>query len=287
MHPLATPNISRPASFDRQAMAYDCRTGLSEETCRQIAEAILNISKARSGDLVVEVGAGTGQIGQWFRHLARNICYLGFDLSEAMLAQFRQRSLEEGTNFTLLQADGNQPWPVEDGAARVIFASRSLHLLDRDRVVEECLRIARSDDALLFVGSIERQENSVKTRMKRQMRHLLQQKGFAGREKHRDRLIELFRQQGCQVDPPQAIAQWQVSHTPRQSLESWQNKDGLAGIDPPIAIKQDILNELQTWAESTFDNLDLPIASKETYLLQAIRISHQSPAMRPRRIEFA
>lgn len=277
MHQLKTTKKNRPASFDRQAIAYDNRTGLSEETCRQITEGILNIASVKSGDLVVEVGAGTGQIGQWFGRSPLRIRYLGFDLSEAMLSQFRQRSLEAKENFTLLQADGNQPWPIADKTASVVFGSRSLHLLDRDRVVAECLRIARPDGATLFIGSIERQKDSVKTRMKQQMRHLLEQKGFQGREKHRDRLIDLFRQRGCAIDSPKPIAEWSVSHTPRQSLESWHNKDGLAGIDPPLAIKQDVLNELQTRAESTFGDLDTPIESRETYLLQTIRISHQSP----------
>ncbi|MBP0016135.1 MAG: class I SAM-dependent methyltransferase [Cyanobacteria bacterium SBLK] len=273
MYSLEPTKNTRPASFDRQAIAYDRRTGLSEEICRQIAETILDRAGAKTNELVVEVGAGTGQIGQWFGRSHLGVRYLGFDLSEAMLSQFRQRSPQGGENITLLQADGNQPWPIAKGTATVIFGSRSLHLLDRDRVVEECLRIARRDGAILFIGSIERQKESVKTLMKQKMRQLLEQKGFQGREKNRDRLIELFRQRGCEIDSPTAIAEWSVSHTPRQSLESWQNKDGLAGIDPPIAIKQEVLNELQTRAESIFGDIDTPIESQETYRVQTIKIN--------------
>ncbi|MEA5470914.1 class I SAM-dependent methyltransferase [Spirulina sp. 06S082] len=272
MQQLETTN-SHPASFDRQAIAYDRRVGLSEETCRLIAETVLDRAAVKPGDLVVEVGAGTGQIGQWFGRSQPDIHYLGFDLSEAMLAQFRQYLKEGEDNSRLLQGDGNQPWPVPDDSTRLIFGSRSLHLLDCDRVVAESLRIAHPDGATLFMGSIERQEDSVKARMRKQMRHLLKQKGFQGRQKNRHQLGELFHQRGFEAIEAIAVCQWTVTHTPRQSLESWQGKEGIAGIDPPTASKQEILGELQTWAESTFGSLDVPIESEEIYLLQGIQIN--------------
>ncbi|MGK7928372.1 MAG: class I SAM-dependent methyltransferase [Spirulina sp.] len=273
MQQVETTQNSRPASFDRQAIAYDRRVGLSEETCRQIAKTILEMAAIKPGELVVEVGAGTGQIGQWFGQSHLDVRYLGFDLSEEMLAQFRQRLQNGDKNITLIQADGNQPWPVSDGSTRAIFGSRSLHLLNRDRVVRECLRIAHPRGAFLFIGSIERQEDSVKTLMRKQMRSLLKQKGFQGRQKNRQQLVDAFRQHIPIANSSTIIAEWTISHAPRKSLESWHNKEGLAGIDPPAAIKQEILTELQTWAESTFGDLDTPIESQEIYLLQSIRIN--------------
>ena len=77
------------SSFDRQAETFDQRVGLPERVCREVARQVLEMAEVRSGDRVVEVGAGTGQIGQWFA--IEPVEYLGFDLSEAMLEKFRQR----------------------------------------------------------------------------------------------------------------------------------------------------------------------------------------------------
>ena len=117
-----------PPSFDRQAHTYEQRVGLPEQVCREVVGAVLAIAHVQPNDLIVEVGAGTGMIGKWF--VQSPIRYLGFDLSQAMLDVFRQHLDCQPDNLTLLQADGNQRWPLTDSTARVIFSSRTIHLLD-------------------------------------------------------------------------------------------------------------------------------------------------------------
>ena len=264
---------SSHASFDTQANTYDQRAGLPEKTCRQIAQTVLAIAEAQPGDLVVEVGAGTGQIGQWFPQAS--VRYLGFDLSGEMLEQFRQRLDSEGVDLRLLQADCNQQWPVANSTVRIIFSSRTLHLLKPEHIVDQSFRVALPEGAVLLLGSVERQKESVKTRMKEQMGSLLRQHGFQGREKKQSQrqLIELFCQRGAEEIEPVVVSWWKVANAPRQSLESWRGKPGLAGIDLPAGIKQDILRQLQVWAEATFGRLDLPLESEEAYLLQGVRLS--------------
>jgi ubiquinone/menaquinone biosynthesis C-methylase UbiE len=216
--------------------------------------------------------AGTGQIGQWFAQTP--IQYIGFDLSQAMLDEFRQRLDSNVNNLTLLVADGNQPWPIADASVRVIFSSRTLHLLEPNRVVEEVFRVARPDGAVLIIGRIQRPKESVKAQMKQTLHRLLAQRGFSAREggKNQHKLIELLCQRGAEAIAPAVISRWTQSSTPAQSLDSWQQKPGLGGIDLPAEIKQEILEELQNWAQGTFGGLCVQVESEAAYVLQGVRL---------------
>lgn len=260
-------------TFDDQAKTFETRTGLSESTCQAIVKTALELAEIKSDAQVVEVGAGTGQIGQWFA--AESVNYLGFDLSEAMLDQFRSHLDNPKKNISLLQGDANQPWQVEDGTVNLIFSSRTLHLLNLEHVVNESLRIAQPEGAVLLMGSVQRDQKGVKNQMRKQMQTLLAKKTVQGRQKNKliGKLIDLFAQNGAQVIEPVVVSRWQVASTPRQSLESWRGKANLAGIQLDEEIKHYVLDQLQAWAENTFGGLDQSIESEETYVLQGVRLN--------------
>ena len=121
---------NRPAAFDSQAATYDRRAGLPEQHCQAIAQAVLRLSAAIPGDLLLEVGAGTGMIGTWLAQPP--LRYIGVDLSRRMLAAFQRRLAVPSHMPVLLQADGNHPWPLADGAIGVIFSKLSLEEDGRD-----------------------------------------------------------------------------------------------------------------------------------------------------------
>ncbi|MEL6439020.1 MAG: class I SAM-dependent methyltransferase [Cyanobacteria bacterium J06621_8] len=267
-------------TFDDQAKTFETRAGLSESTCRVIVQTALDLAGIKPGEQVVEVGAGTGQIGQWFA--AEEVQYLGFDLSAAMLEEF-QLHLDSQVNSknparkntTLLQGDANQQWFVGNNQASLIFSSRTLHLLDLEHVVQESLRIAHPERATVLIGSVQRDPQGVKSQMRKQMQTLLAAETLQGRQKKRliEQLIKLFIQQGAIEIKPVAVSQWQVASTPRQSLESWRGKANLAGIELDEGVKQHVLDQLQAWAEAKFGDLDQPIETAETYLLQGVRLN--------------
>lgn len=204
-------------SFDSQAAIFDQRVGLPEKTCREIVQAILSLAQIQPNDLILEIGAGTGQIGQWL--VQESVRYLGLDISEKMLDKFRERLTSKQDKWTLIQADGNKRWPIKDNTIRVIFSSRTLHLIDIKHIVSESFRVAHPQGAVLLIGSVQRQEESVKARMKNQMHYLLQQHGFQGRQKkqsHRE-LLELCCQRGAQEIKPLVVSRWWVSSSPQHS----------------------------------------------------------------------
>ncbi len=259
-------------SFDRQAEQFDARAGLPDDACLAIAAAIIQMAGDPPDGLLVEVGAGTGQIGQ---HLLRAVPrYAGFDLSGAMLQVFRERFELHEREAQLIEADGNQRWPVADASADVIFSSRTLHLLDRGHVVREVFRVAAARGAALITGRVRREPNSVKAEMRRQMRVLLRDEGIEGRDSQRNRrdLFDDCVARGARLLDPRVAARWQIEHAPLASIESWQAKEGLAGVSVSAKVKQNVLKRLHAWAVDRFGDLLQPLAMQETYVLEGVAI---------------
>ncbi len=269
------PGISRadssdasPELFDGQAAFFDRRTGLPDECCRAVAQRIVEFAGARG--LVVEVGCGTGQIGQWVEAPGR---YVGFDYSLNMLREF-QRRLGAGQSPPLIQADANATWPFADGAAAVIFGSRALHLLGHEHVAAEVFRLASADGAAVVIGRVERTPGSVKERMAQEMNERLRQRGLKDKrgERRNRRLFEACERLGAETLEPFTVATWDVSASPRESLDSWRSLTGLGGLPVSAETRAEVLDELEVWAAETFGGLDDEFEFEETYVLSPLRV---------------
>ena len=262
---------SAQLNFDRQAERYDQRVGLSDAISVAIAEAVLELAEAEPGDLVMEMGAGTGQIG---RLLAQSVgCYVGVDLSRGMLTRFRQR-LGANRAAALVQADGNRRWPLVEGSTRIIFSSRALHWLARDHVVDEVFRVACPDHAVLVLGRVKRSRDSAPAQMQQEMQRQLRRHGLQPRQgaQYERHLIDACRLRGAAPIEPITVAQWAVQQTPQQSIEAWRSKPGLGGLDPSAAVKDEILQHLCQWAEDTIGGLEREVACDESYVIQGVRL---------------
>ena len=255
--------------FDDQANAFEQRAGLPAHFCRDIATSVVEIGHVRHGDLILEIGPGTGQIAEWFQQTS---AYVGFDLSGGMLRESQRRLAAR--SGSLVQADANASWPLASGSTRVIFSSRALHLLDNEHVGEEVFRVASNDGATLILGRVQRDRESVRARMAKEMLERLGRHGFEGRrgEKQNQKLIESCCQRGAEDLGVRQVARWRVSTSPRQSVESWRCLSGLGGIKVPAKSRDEILNEMEDWAEQEFGGLDREVESEETYVLRSLRI---------------
>jgi SAM-dependent methyltransferase len=262
--PTQKNRSASPELFDGQAGLFERRAGLPEAYCRAIAKKVIEIGEAKSGDLIVEIGSGTGQIGQWFEASVR---YAGFDLSAGMLKECIRR-------LDLIQADANASWPLADGVARVIFSSRAVHLLDQGHVALEVFRVAASTGATLILGRVERKPESVRARMAKEMNERLRRHGLVGRrgERQNRKLFELCCGRGAVALEPVVVAQWRILASPRQSLDSWHGLAGLGGLPVPAPTRAEILRELEGWAEEVFGGLDQEFESEETYVLKSLRM---------------
>jgi hypothetical protein len=247
--------------------------GLPEDDCRGIAAAVLSLAGVSKGDRVVEIGAGTGLIGRWF--LEHPVRYAGLDLSRGMLEVFRRRA----PAAPLVQADGARSWPFPDGSVRAVFSSRAIHLLPLEHVVEELFRVSQPGDqpgdqpgAVCVLGWVERQPESVKARMSREMQRRLRERGFPARSAGSRRVLQACRERGATDLPKTVVTRWPARHTARQSLADWRGKEGLGGIVLPPGVQEEVLRELETWAVETFGGLDEARETEDAYVLDGVRL---------------
>jgi SAM-dependent methyltransferase len=268
---LATSNLQPPRplpSFDQQAQAFGTRAGLPRGVGAEVARAVLD---AAAGGLVVEIGPGTGEIGCDLA--AGASAYVGIEASARMLQLFETHlaSRPPAMAGTVLHlGDAGRSWPLADGTASAVFGSRVFHLIDADHVVSETLRVGRRERVVLLAGRIERDPASVRDRMRRRMRELLEARGVHGRSRHKGRVVEAALGRGASATGPRSVARWRVTHRPLDSLAAWRDKPGLDMIEVPEAIKAAVLAELEAWAAAELGALDEPQASEEQYLLEAL-----------------
>jgi ubiquinone/menaquinone biosynthesis C-methylase UbiE len=264
--------------FDLGAVSYDRRTGIPPSSCQEIARAAVRVSGAAQGDVLLELGAGTGQIGSWFPDTG--VSYLGLDASEPMLAVFRERHSTQSEGLTLRRADVNEAWPIPEGSVRCVFSSRAVHLFDLEHVVAETVRVGLRDGVTLLVGRVERDPNSVRDRLRREKRAALARRGFAPTEggARRRKVLELAQARGGQVLEPVVAATWTTRHSAAEIIRHFRETAGLGGATLPVETKEEILRELERWAESELGSLDRPQTSEDRFILEGARFVRPDPA---------
>ena len=164
--------------FDGQAEQFDDCAGLDPPAGRAIARAVVGLSGCAAGDVLLDVGTGTGAVGVYFADLP--LRYLGLDRSRPMLEVFRRKLGAAPPHLLLVQADSDRQWPVRDGAVAVVFASRVVHQLDAEHFLREVRRVGRRG-GLLLLGRVERPPDSLPSQLQRRKRDLLAEHGVRTR----------------------------------------------------------------------------------------------------------
>lgn len=255
--------------YDDQATDFDERAGLPADACEAVAESLVEIGGLTPGAPVLEIGAGTGMLS--IPLIRRDVHYVGFDQSPAMLTVFREKLASSALSAQLHVADGNQRWPAEDQSIAMVFCARALHHLDDDHVVAETTRVLKPGGRLVL-GRVRRPNNSVKSTMRRQMRALLEDEGYSGRS-HNARADAVFAQlehRGATRLPRREAAHWTGTHRPSSSISAWREKEGLAGIDVPPDVKERVLEQLGAWAAERYGDIEIPREQDEFFELDGI-----------------
>lgn len=261
--------------FDPQASAFDGRAGLGPEAAPAIAEALLSIAQLRASDVLLEIGAGTGEIGT---HLTERCRYVGLDRSREMLVQFRHRS---GSGL-LLVADADKPWPISTGSVRAVFMSRVAHLLDRERLLSELARVAHPEGCCVFFGRRVRDKQGTQRTLQRELHTRLRDYGFQPRQGERDTRghLEALLERGAVAIDEHVASTWSVDRSPADSLRAWASKPGLSGLDLPVHVRDQVLTELASWALERFTDLEAKVPTQEQYLLVGARLSGDAAVRR-------
>lgn len=257
-------------SFEAQAPLFEARAGLDDAVERAVADAVLAAAALDADDLVLEIGAGTGEIGRYLAAGAPR--YVGIDSSPAMLAEFTPR-LPAGADATLIEVDADGDWPLENDSVALIFGSRVFHLLDTEHLLAEALRTGRRRGFALLAGRVLRADDAPKELARRKMRDLLESHGEAPRptERRRRRLWDRAVELGGVLTAPAAVARWPVTATVRDAVDGWKAKDSLGGVTPPAHVRDAVLAELDRWADALGPAGS--ITSEETYVLEGVRFA--------------
>jgi SAM-dependent methyltransferase len=255
-------------SFDGQAADFDLRAGLPAGVARQVAAALVELAPEGSG-VILDLGAGTGQIGE---HLARLRCrYVGLDVSGPMLAVFRRKLAARGA---LVRADAAVPWPIAGGRVKLVFFSRAAHLLPPSVLVEEALRVASPEGALAVFGGVRSDPESLRAVLRREMRRLLAEHGFEARRAgdSRERLAGALAESGGEVQPVVTAASWTAVHRASDALAAWRAKAGLGGRAVTPEIQDRVLARLEDWIRERYGSLDVARETTERYDLAVVRL---------------
>jgi SAM-dependent methyltransferase len=265
----ATVVESPTRTFDQQAPRYDARAGLPASAGAAVAQAIVSRGGAVADELVLELGAGTGEIGVHLGRLA--IQYVGLDASAAMLDVFRAKATD--VSPSLVVADCDRPWPLPDGSATVVFASRVIHLLQPDHVVGETMRVCRPAGSLIL-GRVVRDRNGILERLRCQRLQLLKAAGISARQGDAGthRVIDSCLALGGVSLGHQIVAEWTSVTTPGEIIAGWDTLSRMGSVSVDPETRAEILAELRHWSRAEFGDLDRLEASSTRYSIDIVRL---------------
>ncbi len=219
---------------------------------------------------VVEIGAGTGELGRQLAALARR--YVGLDLSGSMLVHFHAKLDGGPANANLVQAECNRPWPLRDGVADAVVALRVVHLLDADLVAGEARRVCRPGGCLL-IGRVEHDEQGLRGRLRRERQRLFAAHGvpMAGGESGGRRLVARCEAAGATALGRRLIGGWQQPASAGVVIAEWDTVGAWAGRPVAPAVQAEVQAALRDWAEREFGTLEHTDACGERFFLDGVR----------------
>ena len=267
-------------NYDRQASGFDRRAGVGADMAGAVARALLDIVSPRPGDVLVELGAGTGEIG---RHLMGRVGYVAVDSSRGMLLAFQAAREDQQaggdafhTSGVLVHADGERTWPIRTASVAAVFASRVAHLLDPEHLVTEVRRVCRPG-GLLLLGRVRREANSPQAKLRHRREVLLHELGVPlGRGSTDDVLDRLATDGGVRI-ASRNVASRLSRAAPAEVLRGWQSMTSMGGVELPAAMRDRLLRQLWEWADGEFGDPSLPVAYAESYVLTGVRTSMHEP----------
>lgn len=155
------------ASYDAMSKFYDLLAGLSEKKYKEIG---LRKLKAMEGEVVLEIGFGTGQC---MLALAQSVGdsgkVHGIDISEGMFNVTTSRLRKAGLSDRVeLNCDDAAKLPYESETFDAVFTSFTLELFDTPEipvVLQECHRVLRKDGRICVVAMSKRGKDNLMVKL--------------------------------------------------------------------------------------------------------------------------
>lgn len=127
--------------YDNIAQIYDQTRWLTEAVAEEVADFITDLTSATPGTSFLEPGVGTGL--NVLPLVKRGYSVTGIDVSEAMLAQFRQKLSTTPANLNLIHADASQ-LPFPDNSFDVVLTVHMIHTVANWKAfLDEIVRVLK------------------------------------------------------------------------------------------------------------------------------------------------
>lgn len=136
------------AAFQRAARSYDAAARVQQETGERLWEHLepVRIEPA----VIVDLGAGTGELSRRLAHHYRRARVVALDLSEAMLGVAREKSRRLFSRQRFICADA-ESLPLASASADLLISNATLQWCNQlDRVFAESLRVLKPGGLLMF-----------------------------------------------------------------------------------------------------------------------------------------
>jgi hypothetical protein len=82
--------------------------------------------------------------------------------------------------------------------------------------------------------------------------------------------LDLLCEHGAERVKPITATTWTEEFSPSRSIESWLNKDGLAGQAIDRRIKEECMKMLRNWAIDRYGSIAYKEKVKQTYILEGV-----------------
>jgi len=252
------------SSFDPIAGEFDRLRALPAGVPAAIRNAIWGALGSDSGARLLDVGAGTGRIGEAF--LSSSDRYIAVDTSAKMLAQFAHKAAKSRAPApALVQADGRS-LPFPDGSFDTVLLIQVVSgSAGWRQLLTEARRVLCPGGAVVL-GRTNGPLDGIDQRMRSQLAQILATLGVdasrpgAGRE-DADRWLSPSASRTAQV----IAARWVAERSPREFLT--RHATGARFIALPASIRDEALRQLADWAVCTFGTLDFPFVEPHAFVL--------------------
>ncbi len=255
-------------SFDPVAAIYDQTRALPPSVTDAVVRAI--VERCGRG-LYLELGAGTGRIGMPIVEMG--IRYTGVDISEAMLAAFRQKLRFGDREADLIRADAAR-LPLPDASFDTVLVVHVLHLVpDARQVLREGMRVLRRP-GIVALGRNDDTAGSVTNQMRGRWREILADLGSPSR---RDGLsayegaIQFLEGMGAEVRQD-VVAEWTREVKPRELLDLYRNRVVSESWPVPDEVLSESVRKLEREAEREYGDLDRHIETPASFCLATARL---------------
>jgi ubiquinone/menaquinone biosynthesis C-methylase UbiE len=250
--------------FDAVAADFDRFRALPSGVPETIRAAFWNALACPPGARLLDLGAGTGRIGDAF--VAAGDAYVAVEPSAGMLARFAAKATLRGRPAPrLVQADG-RTLPFADAAFDAVLLVQVLSGAPGwRRLLAEAKRVLRPGGALVLAKTV-RPPDGIDARMRAQLSEILAEMGIDERRPGADR----DEARGWLAPEAQRLAEvvaarWDAPRSPRDFLD--RHATGARFTALPKSVREESLERLAQWAVETFGSLDVTINEPHTFML--------------------